>query len=114
VLFKHKDKTHKVNKLRVDLGELHDEKDHLIRFLQLIQKIDVTPISNELIVTSEELSPEELKQKVTKYIYYRNLNNTYWVELHGSVIRFKKFKPDKKEKKPEKEGTTPSIISHGW
>jgi hypothetical protein len=55
-----------------------------------------------------------LKQKVTKYIYHRNINNTYWVELHGSVIRFKKFKPDKKEKKPEKEGTTPSIISHGW
>ena len=77
-------------------------------------KVDITPSGNELIVTSEELSPETLEQKVRKFVYHRNLNNTYWVSLKGDVVKFNKFKADKKQKKSKKEGTTPAIITHGW
>jgi hypothetical protein len=102
------------NKLKVDLGELQDEREHLSSFLRSSLKVDVTSSGNELLVDAEKLSPQELKAIVNKFVYHRNLNNTYWVALQSGVVKINKFKGVKKHEKRKKEGTQPSIITHGW
>ena len=98
----------------MDLGELHDEKEHLSSFLRSSLKIDVTSNGSELLVDSEDLSSQELKRTVRKFVYHRKLNNTYWVSLESGVVKINKFKGAKKHKKRKKEGAPPSIITHGW
>ena len=102
------------NKLKVDLGELQDEREHLSSFLRSSLKVDVTSSGNKLLVDSEELSSQELKGLVSKFVYHRNLNNTYWVALESGVVKINKFKGVKKHEKRKKEVTQPSIIKHGW
>ena len=102
------------NKLKVDLGELQGEREHLYSFLHLSLKVDVTSSGNELLVDSEKLSPQKLKELVNKFVYHQNLNNRYWVALTSGVVKINKFKGVKKHKKRKKEGTQPSIITHGW
>jgi hypothetical protein len=102
------------NKLKVDLGELHDERENLSSFLSSSLKTDVTSNGSELLVDSEDLSSQELKRTVRKFVYHRNLNNTYWVALKDGVVKINKFKGAKKHKKRKKEGAPPSIITHGW
>ena len=101
------------NKLKVDLGELIDERANLFSFLHSNLKIDVTSKGKDLIMDSDELSPQELKRTVRKFVYHRHLNNTYWVDLKGNIVKINRFKRTKKNKR-KKEGTTPSIITHGW
>ena len=101
------------NKLTVDLGELHQEIENLSSFLHSNLNIDITSKGKELLVDSGELSPQELKRTVRKFVYHRHLNNTYWVALKDGVVKINKFKEAKKHKR-KKEGTTPSIITHGW
>jgi hypothetical protein len=102
------------NKLKVDMGELQDEREHLSSFLRSSLKVDVTSNDNKLLINSEELSSQELKGIVSKFVYHRNLNNTYWVALESGVVKINKFKSGKKHEKRKKEGTQPSIITHGW
>jgi hypothetical protein len=102
------------NKLKVDLGELQDEREHLSSFLRSSLKVDVASSDNKLLIDSEELSSQELKGIVSKFVYHRNLNNTYWVALESGVVKINKFKGVKKHEKRKKEGTQPSIITHGW
>ena len=102
------------NKLEVDLGELQNEREHLSSFLSSNLKIDVVLRGNRLLVDSEELSPQELKKQVNKFVYHQNLNNTYWVALESGVVKINKFKSGKKHEKRKKEVTQPSIITHGW
>jgi hypothetical protein len=108
LLFRHK------NKLKVDLGELQDEREHLSSFLRSNLKVDVTSSDNKLLIDSEELSPQELKGIVSKFVYHRNLNNAYWVALESGVVKINRFKGVKKHEKRKKQGTQPSIITHGW
>ena len=102
------------NKLKVDMGELQDEREHLSSFLRSSLKVDVTSSDNKLLIDSEELSSQELKEIVSKFVYHRNLNNTYWVALESSVVKINKFKAVKKHEKRKKERTQPSTITHGW
>jgi hypothetical protein len=102
------------NKLKVDLGELHDERDKLSSFLHSALKIDVTSKSNELSIDSEELSPQELKRTVRKFIYHQKLNNTYWVSVKNSVVKINKFKSNTKKSKKRKQGETPAMFPHGF
>jgi replication fork clamp-binding protein CrfC len=108
LLFKRK------NKLKVNLGELHDEMENLSSYLHSSLNVDVTSKSNELLVDSDKISAHELKRTVRKFVYHKHLNNTYWVDLKAGVVKIKKFKGEKKQKKRKKEGTTPAIITHGW
>jgi hypothetical protein len=102
------------NKLKVDLGELHDEMENLSSFLHSSLNVDVTSKSNGLLVDSNKISSRELKRTVRKFVYQIHLNNRYWVDLKAGVVKIKKFKETEKYKKRKKEGTTPAIITHGW
>jgi hypothetical protein len=101
-------------KLRVDLGELEDERESLSSFLRAKLGVDVTSSGNKVLVDSENLSSEELKRLVNKFVYHRNLMNRYWVALEGGVVKINKFKHSEKKEKREKKGTPPSTIKHGW
>ena len=96
------------------MGELEEERDNLSSFLHSNLKIDVTSKGKDLTVNSDDLSRQELKRTVRKFVYHQNLNNTYWVALKGGVVKINKFKVAKKHNKRRKEGTPPSIIKHGW
>jgi len=98
----------------VDLGELEDERESLSSFLHAKLRVDVTSSGNKVFVDSENLSPEELKRLVNKFVYHRNLMNRYWVALEGGVVKINKFKRPEKKEKREKKGTPPSTIKHGW
>jgi hypothetical protein len=102
------------NKLKVDMSELQDEREHLSSFLRSSLKVNVTSTDTKLLIDSEELSSQELKGLVSKFVYHRNLNNTYWVALEGGVVKINKFKGVKKHEKRKKHGTQPSTITHGW
>ena len=100
--------------MKVDLGGLRDERELLISFLHLKLKVDVTSNGNEVWVHSEELSIQELKRFVNKFVYRRNLNNKYWVALESGKIKIKKFEHIEKHEKRKREKIKPSTIKHGW
>jgi hypothetical protein len=102
------------NKLKIDLSELHDERDNLSSFLSSNLKVDVAENGNELMVTSENLSSPELKRTVRKFVYHRKLNNTYWVALENGVVKIHRFKSNTKKPKKRKKGETPSMFPHGF
>jgi hypothetical protein len=101
-------------KLKVDLGELEDERESLSSFLHSKLKVDVTSSGNKVMVDSENLSSEELKRMVNKFVYHRNLMNKYWVALEGDVVKIKKFEHFEKKEKRKKKEASPSTIKHGW
>ncbi len=91
--------------LRVDLGDLQNEKEHLSSFLQSKLKVTVTPVENKLTVKSEKLSAQELQRVMTKFVYQRNFNNTHWVSVEGATVKINRFKGSaKKKEKPKKKG----------
>jgi hypothetical protein len=102
LLFGHKNKAQ--TELQIDLGDLQNEKEHLITFLQLHLKISVAQVEDKLTVSSEKVSAQELQHAVTKFVYHQNLNGTHWVSLEGSTVKIKRFEGiDKKKEKHEKE-----------
>jgi len=100
-------------KLKVDLGELKDEREFLSSFLNSKLEAEVTSMGNKLFVYSDSLSSSELKRLVNKFVYHRHLNHNYWVALEGDVVKINKFKRSEKKGK-QKEAITPSTIKHGW
>ncbi len=101
-------------KPKVDLGELKDERESLSTFLRSKLKVDVTSSGNKILVDSENLSSEELKRIVNKFVYHRNLMNKYWVGLESGVVRINKFEHSEKKEKGKRKGIPPSTIKHGW
>jgi len=88
----------------VDLGELGDERQSLSSFLRSKLKVDVTSSGNKVLVNSENLSSEELKRFVNKFVYHRNLNHKYWVALESGVVKINKFKHSEKTKNERGKG----------
>ena len=101
-------------KLKVDLGELEDERESLSNFLRLKLKVDVTSSGNKVLVDFENLSSNELKRTVNKFVYHRNLMDKYWVALENDVVKINKLERAEKKEKRKKKGTPPSTIRHGW
>lgn len=108
MLFGHK------SKLQVDLGDLKEEKEHLISFLQTNLKSEVTYIQNKLVIDSEELTSQELQRIVTKFVYKRNLNTTHYVSLDGGTIRINEFKSGSKKPEKRSKNPTPPHMAHGF
>jgi len=100
-------------RMKVNLGELKDERESLASFLRTTLKAEVTSQENNVLVNSEKSSPQELQRLVNKFIYHRKLNNKYWTSLEGGTVKINNFKAAKNEK-PKKKGITPATIKHGW
>jgi hypothetical protein len=101
LLFGHKNKSQ--NELKVDLGDLQNEKENLTNFLLLHLKVSVFQVEDKLRVDSEKVSVQELQHVVTKFVYHRDLNGTHWVSVEGSTVKINRFKAIEKEAKHEKE-----------
>lgn len=95
------------------MGDLMDERESLSSYLRIALEVDVACDAKGVLVGSEELSPEDLKKLVNKFVYHQRLNNKYWVALEGEIVKINKFKEAKKEKR-NKEALAPSTIKHGW
>ena len=91
--------------LQVDLGDLENEKEHLSSFLQKNLNLEATDASaqNKLTVKSEDLSAQELRRVVTKFVYHRKLNITHWVSVEGATVKINRFKNAKKKDKRKKD-----------
>ena len=100
-------------KLKVELGELENEHEDLVNFLESKLKSDITSSNSKISVDSKVSSSSELKRLVNKFVYRKHLNHKYWVALEGDTVKIKKFKHSEKKEKEEK-GTAPSTIRHGW
>jgi hypothetical protein len=101
LLFKHKTPTQR--NLYVDLGDLQNEKENVIQFIQLHLQISVSQTENKLQVDSSKISLVELEHAVNKFIYHRDLNLTHWVSTEGSTVKINRFEKHRKEKAHEKE-----------
>ncbi|MCW4010868.1 MAG: hypothetical protein NWF05_09655 [Candidatus Bathyarchaeota archaeon] len=103
---------HKPKPPQVDLGDLDNEKEQLALFIESKLKLKVAENQNKLlVVTSDKLPPKELQHVVTKFLYRRNLNNTYYVSLEGNTVKVNTFKNvSKKHKKTKKEASHQTAV----
>ncbi len=101
MLFGRKNKSQK--ELKVDLGDLQNEKENLTSFLQLHLKVSVSQDEDKLRVASEKVSVQELQHVVNKFVYHQDLNGTHWVSVEGSTVKINRFRAIEKKKKHEKE-----------
>jgi len=100
-------------KLKVELADLAEQREALSSFLRKTLKVGVTIDGKKVLVDSQELSPEDLKKFVNKFIYHHRLNNKYWVALESGGVRISKLEEMKKNGK-QKKAVPPSTIKHGW
>jgi hypothetical protein len=100
--------------LRVDLGDLQNEKEHLSSFLQSNLKVPVVPVGNKLAVNSEKLSAQELQRAVTKFVYHKNFNNTHWVSIEGTTVKINRFKGTAKKTEKHKKDTLHQTAAQSW
>ena len=89
--------------LKVDLGELKNEKESLVSYLRTKLEGSVASSGTDVIVNSENLSAEELKRKVNKFVYKQELSNKYWVALEGEVVKVHEFKRHEEKRKRRKD-----------
>lgn len=108
MLFHHK------NKLQVDLGDLCTEKESLSSFLQAAFQVPVITVGNRLTVESEKVSPQELQRVIIKFIYKRNINNTYYVTLEGNTLRVNTFKGSTKKPVDTKKNAAHQTAAQSW
>ena len=102
MLFGHKNKPQ--IELKVDLGDLQNEKENLTNFLQLHLKVPISQVEDRVTVNSEKVSLQELEHVVNKFVYHRDLNNTHWVSVEdASTVKINRFKGIEKKEKHEKE-----------
>ncbi len=101
MFFGHKNKSQ--IELKVDLGDLQNEKENLTSFLQLHLKVSVSQVQDKLRVDSEKVSVQELQHVVTTFVYHRDLNGTHWVSVEGATVKINRFKVTEKKETHEKE-----------
>jgi len=100
--------------LRVDLGDLQNEKEHLSSFLQLKLKVPVAPVGKKLTLNSEKLSAQELQRVVTKFVYHRNFSNTHWVAIEGTTVKINRFKGTTKKKEKHAKSLPHQTAAQSW
>jgi hypothetical protein len=107
LLFKRNDQ------LKIDLGDLQNERENLLNFLRSHFNVDASPSREGLNLNAKAVAPQELERIVNKFVYHQNLNGTHWVALEENVVKINRFKHSKKTKE-NKNPVSPSTITHGW
>ena len=113
LFFKRKNKQQA--KFQVDLGDLQSEKEHLSSFLQSnLKEVSVVSAGDKLGVNSIELSGQDLKRAVTKFVYHRNFNTTHWVSTEGKTVKINRFKNAPKKKDKHKDSAIHQTAAQSW
>lgn len=102
------------SKLQVDLGELQIEKERLISFLKANLKAQTTLTGNKLTIESDKVPAQELQRLTTKFIYKRNINNTYYVSLEGGTVKINTFKGANKKQEKQKKSSLHQTATQSW
>ena len=102
------------NKLQVSLGDLEEEKEKLLTYLQSNLKADVLINKDKLAFDPEKVSAQELQHLVTKFVYKHNLNSTHFVSVDGSTVKVERFKGARKPDKDKKNGSRHQSITQSW
>ena len=102
------------SKPQIDLTELKTEREGLISFLQANLKAKTTLIGDKLTLDSDRVPAQELQRLVTKFIYKRNINGTYYVSLEGSTAKIHTFKGAKKKEEKEKKSSGHQTAVQSW
>jgi hypothetical protein len=105
---------HKIKPPQVDLGDLHKEKKQLSDFLESKLKLKVSENQNMLSFVSENVSPQELQRVVTKFLYHKNLNNTYYASIDGNTVKFNTFKNENRKPKKTKKESAHQTAAQSW
>ena len=78
--------------LEVVASEMEDEeREVLAGFVRSTLNVNVELSGGKVSVDSGQLSLEELKKLVNKFVYHRNLNRKYWVAVEGNAVKVSKF-----------------------
>jgi hypothetical protein len=101
------------DEVKVDLGDLPNEKEALTDFLRIHFKVESSPGYKGLTINSKAVSVAELEAMVSKFVSRQNLSATHWVMRDKKGVKIKRFEQHKKIKE-NKHPTQPAIITHGW
>jgi len=99
--------------VRVDMGDLDEEKENLAKYLLNQSKLNSSITSWGLELKMDDVSTYALARMVTKFVYRKNLNSTHWVTVKNNEVKINRFE-HKKDAKKNKHPTTASTIKHGW
>jgi len=85
------------------MGDLQDEKNHLINYIQVHLKVAAIPGRDKLVVESENVTLSDLHHAVKKYVASRH-GVTHYVSLEGSTVKINRFKGREKKKEKHDKG----------
>jgi hypothetical protein len=91
------------------MGDLENEKEHLINYLQIHLKVAASQSRGKLVVESETLTMPDLHHAVKKFVYSRGHGATHYVSIEGSTVKINRFKSNEKKSKHVKEAPSQSI-----
>jgi hypothetical protein len=84
--------------LKVNLGDLEDEKENLANFLRTQFSVNSSITRKGLELKMEEGSTQALTKMVNKFVYRKNLNHTHWVTVENNVVKINRFNHQKKDR----------------
>jgi acyl-CoA thioesterase len=104
----------KSNQLKIDLGDLQNEQEKLVAYLQTHYKIDTATDKHGLTINTTGTSLTDLKKAVNKFIYHQKLNSTHWISLEPDCVKINKFNTKKSKTKKQKKTAQPASITQTW
>jgi hypothetical protein len=96
------------------MGDLQNERENLVAFLQSHLKLPISQDHGRLAVESETLSVKDLQHIVTKFVYRRNLNSSHWVSIEDRIVKINRFKAETKKKEKGKREPPHQTITQSW
>jgi len=81
--------------LKVDIGDLKDQKENLADFLRTQFSLDSSVTPKGLRIKLEKGSNHSLTKMVNKFVYRKKLNNTHWVTVENNTVKIKRFSQKK-------------------
>jgi hypothetical protein len=111
LLFRHKNEP---PKLHVDLGDLENEKENMINYLQTHLKVTVSQSRRNLLVESENVTLPDLHHVAKKFVYSRGHGATHYVSIEGSTVRINRFKGGHGKKDKHSKESPSQSLTQTW
>jgi hypothetical protein len=108
LLFKHK------NVIKVDMGDLDDEKEKLADFLRSQFKLNSSITPKGLEMNEDGVLSSSVAVMVKKFLSRKNLSNTHWVSIENNVVKINRFKRTTKEEEKHKKSSPHQNITQSW
>jgi hypothetical protein len=100
--------------VKVDVGDLNEEKEKLADFLRIQFKLNSSVTPKGLEMNEEDVSSCSLAVMVKKFLSRKNLSNTHWVSIENKVVKINRFKRTAKEQEKHKKSSPHQNITQSW